>query len=208
MMGMDVTDVQTHDPILAIGYAKTNAELMVACRDLGYISGAVFEPTFGLGRFWTLWRPDDFTASDVDPDRAPDFTADFTDLPVEDDTFDTVVYDPPYKLNGTGGSHSSDEAYGVADKVKWQDRMDLCIRGISECVRVLCPGGHLLVKCQDQVCSGRVRWQTFAFTEEALSNGCELVDRMELISYRPQPKGRSQVHARRNHSTLLIFKRL
>ena len=35
-MGMDVTDVQTHDPILAIGYAKTNAELMVACRDLGY----------------------------------------------------------------------------------------------------------------------------------------------------------------------------
>ena len=41
--GMDVTDVQTHDPILAIGYAKTNAELMVACRDLGYISGAVFE---------------------------------------------------------------------------------------------------------------------------------------------------------------------
>ena len=25
------------------------------------------------------------------------------------------------------------------------------------------------------------------------------VDRMELISYRPQPKGRSQVHARRNH---------
>ena len=61
---------------------------------------------------------------------------------------------------------------------------------------------------QDQVCSGRVRWQTFAFTEEALSNGCELVDRMELISYRPQPKGRSQVHARRNHSTLLIFKRL
>ncbi len=44
-----MTDVQTHDPILAIGYAKTNAELMVACRDLGYISGAVFEPTFGLG---------------------------------------------------------------------------------------------------------------------------------------------------------------
>ena len=36
-------------------------KLMVACRDLGYISGAVFEPTFGLGRFWTLWRPDDFT---------------------------------------------------------------------------------------------------------------------------------------------------
>jgi hypothetical protein len=48
---MDVTDVQTHDPILAIGYAKTNAELIVACRDLGYISGAVLNQRLGWDDF-------------------------------------------------------------------------------------------------------------------------------------------------------------
>lgn len=196
------------DPVLAIGYAKTNTELIVACRDLGYIKGSVYDPTFGLGRFWKLWRPDDFTASDLTPKRPVDFVADFTNLPIGDETFDTVVYDPPFKLNGTGGSHASDESYGVADKVSWQDRMTLCFKGLTECIRVTKVGGFLLMKCQDQVCSGKVRWQTFEFTNETLSQGCELVDRLELISYRPQPKGRKQVHARRNHSTLLVFKKL
>jgi ubiquinone/menaquinone biosynthesis C-methylase UbiE len=85
--------------------------------------------------------------------------------------------------------------------------MRLCRDGITEAVRVLRPGGHLLVKCQDQVCSGKVRWQSIDFSMHGIGLGLQLVDRLELVSYRPQPAGRRQVHARRNHSTMLVLRR-
>jgi hypothetical protein len=91
--------------------------------------------------------------------------------------------------------------------VPWQDRMQLCRDGITECVRVLRFKGFLLVKCQDQVCSAQVRWQTHDFAAHAESLGCRLVDALYLTSYRAQPEGRSQQHARRNYSTLLVLRR-
>ncbi len=193
---------------MAIGRYRDNAELIVACRDLGYIGGRVLDPTWGLGRFWTRWQPDGLVATDLDPARGRDGVADFTALPHPDRSFDTVVFDPPYKLNGTpssGGPASSDSDYGVATVASWRDRMALCMAGIDECGRVA--AGHLLVKCQDQVCSGKVRWQTHEFAAHAVRGGVlQLVDRLELVSYRPQPAGRRQVHARRNHSTMLVFR--
>lgn len=63
----------------------------------------------------------------------------------------------------------------------------------------------LLVKCQDQVVSGRVVWQTKQVAE-ALGDTMRLVDELHLPSYRPQPDGVKQVHARRNYSTLQIYK--
>lgn len=72
---------------------------------------------------------------------------------------------------------------------------------------VLKPGGMLLVKCQDQVCSGKVRWQTIEFAGHAVELGSRLVDQLHLPSYRPQPAGRRQIHARRNYSTLLVLRK-
>ena len=121
---------------------------------------------------------------------------------------DAVVFDPPYKLNGnpsdTGGM---DERYGVHVYTDWRDRMQLCRDGITECARVYNGTGYLLVKCQDQVSSGKVRWQTIEFANHAATLDLGLVDLLDLLSYRPQPAGRRQVHARRNSSTLLVFKR-
>lgn len=201
--------------VMAISEAKNNAELIVECVDLGYLHADwhTLDPTYGLGRFWSKWQPTNFRRHDLDPQRAPDGPMDFRLLFNHYDaaTFHAVVFDPPYKLNGTGGSHPSDEAYGVATQgIPWQARMLLCTDGIYQCARVLKPGGYLLVKCQDQVCSGKVRWQTLEFAHYARSLSiypCELVDMLHLASYRPQPQGRRQVHARRNYSTMLVLRR-
>lgn len=194
--------------VKAIGEWKNNAELIRDLAELGYINGRVLDPTYGLGRFWTLHKPVDFIGCDLNAKRSPiGRSVDFTALPWPCKSFETVVFDPPYKLNGTGGSHASDDAYGVANSVRWQDRMQLCRDGIAECVRVLKGGGHLLVKCQDQVCSAHVRWQTIDFTATAVGLGCDLVDMAHLPSYRAQPEGRSQQHLRRNYSTMLILRK-
>jgi hypothetical protein len=76
------------------------------------------------------------------------------------------------------------------------------------CTRVLAPKGYLLVKCQNQVCSGKVRWQVDAMSAVAEREGLEKVDQLEYLNTpRPQPGDRRQVHARRNHSTLLVFRK-
>lgn len=196
--------------VMAITRARNNAELMLDTRTLGYITdhSATLDPTYGLGRFWTLWQPTNLTASDIDPQRSPlGRPVDFTTMPWDDHTFDVVVLDGPYKLNGTAGSCPSDDGYGVATTVRWQDRHTLIRAGITESVRVLKPGGVLMVKCQDQVCSGAKRFQTREFADHTEQHDCRLIDALHLQSYRPQPPGRRQLHSRANYSTLLIFRK-
>lgn len=193
-------------PVMAIGTRRNNAELIADCATLGYIHGNVLDATYGLGRFWTLHRPDNLTAIDINPARGVT-TADFRHLPFETNRFDSTTLDPPYKLNGTGGGKgpaTSDDDYGVADRyVSIADRHRLIIDGITECVRVT--SGHLLVKCQDQVCSGRVQWQTRLFADHAETLGCRLVDMLHVQGHRQQPAGRRQLHARRDYSTALVL---
>jgi hypothetical protein len=189
---------------------RTNAQAIADCVTLGYLRVAdrVLDATYGLGRFWTTFRPPYLAMNDIDPERG-NMHYDFTSLPFDARSWDTVVFDPPYKLNGTpsgGGPASSDVDYGVERYTRWQDRHALIREGIVECARVA--DRTLLIKCQDQVSSGKVRWQTMTFTEQAISCGFELVDELHVYGYRAQPPGRRQVHAARNVSTLLVLERL
>jgi hypothetical protein len=223
-------------PVLAIDRYRNNGELIAAVAQLGYLrrEHLVLDATHGKGVWWRVWRPERLIAHDLDPAKAPDGPADFTALPYCDGAFDAVTLDGPYKLNGRP-TRSVDEPYGVHVRARWQDRMDLCERGIDECARVVKPGGVLLVKGQDQVVSGAVRWQTRIFADRAEDAGCTLVDRLDYLSYRPQPAARPcspcgglgvrgdlgrcgacdgngevatrQVHARRMSSTLLVFRK-
>lgn len=194
--------------ILAIDKWASNADLIADCAKLGYLRWDWFtlDPTYGHGTFWQKWRPDELYACDASPEKSPcGLSIDFTAMPFADRYFDCVVFDPPYKLNGTP-DEAVDARYGVDVPTRWQDRLDLIRRGVVECARVL-GDGYLLVKCQDQVCSGKVRWQTVDVIIQAGVCGLHLVDRFDFLSHRPQPAGRRQVHARRNASTLLVFKR-
>lgn len=197
--------------IQAAGAYTSNAELIEALRDLGYLrkEWRTLDPTFGEGVFWQNWRPETLIATDLDVTKSPaGVVVDFTNMPFKLATFDAVVFDPPYRLNGQPDLGEFDHRYGIGKYTKWQDRMQLCIDGITECVSMLKKGGYLLVKCQDQVCSGKKRWQTREFSAHAESLGCELVDMMHILTTpRKQPAGRRQVHSRQNYSTMLCLRK-
>ena len=195
-------------PVLAVA-ERDNADLMVDCARLGYLDGLVVDVTYGLGRFWTKHRPDLFFAYDLDPARAVDGVerADCRHLPLHDRSVDTVVFDPPYKLNGTStgkGAAASDAAYGVAGRyVPAAERHALLLDGTSEALRVA--RRYVLVKCQDQISSSRYHPQTFLVWRHAVTRGAGLVDLIHVVGGRPQPPGRRQVHSSRNYSSLLVF---
>lgn len=195
--------------ILAIDNWASNADLIADCAQLGYLrpEWRTLDPTYGKGTFWKKWRPERLVACDLDPFKSPHGSSvDFTNLPFHSESFDAVVFDPPYKLNGRPDP-AIDGRYGVAEKTNWRDRMKLIRLGMDECCRVLNDVGYLLVKCQDQVCSGKIRWQSIDIINVASAWGLGLVDRFEFLSYRPQPEGRRQVHAHRASSQLLVFQR-
>lgn len=204
--------VQPHDcAVPAIGEWPTNGHLIADCARLGYLrtEWRTLDPTYGYGTFWKVWQPDELVACDLNPDKSPiGYPVDFTNLPWDDKSFDAVVFDPPYKLNGTPSDTGGvDERFGVdgPSYFRWQDRMQLIRDGARECARVA--RTMLLVKCQDQVVSSKIRWQTKAVAAEVEPVGFGLKARFDFLGGRPQPGGRRQINPQSRSSQLLVFER-
>ena len=184
-----------------------NAALMGKLKILGYFKpeDRVLDATYGRGTWWKRYRPDFLVGNDADLKAKVCFHEDFTAFPAAwRDGWDVVCYDPPYKLNGTGGP--DDARYGCEDTITVPDRLKLVYDGLRGCMKIVKPRGYLLVKCQDQVAGGRVRWMSHNLIDIAARHRFFLVERFDMPPARPQPLGRKQKHARRG-STLLVFKR-
>lgn len=194
--------------IYAATFWKNNAELISDIAQLGYLKKdkLTLDPTYGRGKWWSKWRPDNL----IFHDKAID-GVDFTALPYLDEYFDQVCFDPPYVSIGgrDKSSQSVNEMYqnfGLIDAPRTPEGVQKLINdGLSECARVLKPKGVLLVKCQDYISGGKFRPGTYWTTHHALSIGLKIRDRIEHLSHgRPQPH-KVQKSARRNMSTLLVF---
>lgn len=196
-------------PVLAIRQWLSNGHLIADCVRLGYLQRdwRTLDPTYGYGIFWSVWQPDELVASDLDPKKLPiGYPVNFRCLPWGDEEFRASVYDPPYKLNGTPENVGGiDERFGVHEPTHWRERMELICVGAREVARVT--EEYLLVKCQDQVVSGKIRWQTRAVEDAVAAVGFGLKDRFEFLGFRPQPPVQKQRHAWRQSSQLLVFKR-
>lgn len=112
--------------VMAFDTWPSNAHLIADVARLGYIRGDVLDCTWGLGNFWTQYRPpaENLIGTDLNISKSPcGFSVDFRDQPWDDQSFDTVAFDPPYKLTGTPDRIIT-ERFGV-ETMRWQDRMQL-----------------------------------------------------------------------------------
>ncbi len=198
-------------PILAATAWPTNAELIADVHRLGYLrdTDRVLDPTYGLGCWWKVWRPADLVTHHGTEDGS-----DFRDLPYDAGSFDAIAYDPPYVCVGgrtTTGLADMHDRYGQTDAPATPAKLQSLIDdGLAEMARLVRPRGIVLVKCQDYISSGRFWAGTIRTAQAAEAIGLRLEDRLEHVAPtpRPQPPGRRQVHARRNLSTLFVFKKV
>ncbi len=205
-------------PILLSVFTGTNAELMAAVAPL-YLTGSVLDPTYGEGKWWEKVRPDPFAFHDLKLDAV-----DFRALPEDDQTFDSVVFDPPYTISGgkSGAALYHNHAGAGSRPVGFQERYGLGVRnldepldslirkGLAECCRVA--RQWVLVKCMEFAQGGGPTGfhdTPTMVTNEAAERGWYKHD--QIVHYTGTGPGGHNIftvkRARRAHSYLVVFSR-
>jgi hypothetical protein len=194
-------------PVLAAVECRDNAEMVLALRDLGYLTGRVLDPTYGAGRWWQHWQPAELECSDL---------ADGVDvraLPWPDASFDAAVFDPPH-LPSSRPSSTADvwtDRFGLDDGPMSNAELDELYRaGILELARVIRPGGHLIVKATPHVNGRRYHPMSVRVAMWCEAAGLRVVD--ELVMVRPPgplnlATNGTQQTSRRNYSTATVARR-
>ena len=72
----------------------------------------------------------------------PDIVCDFTELPMPDNTYYLVVFDPPHLMN-VGDNSWLAQKYGKLSQKEWPNTIR---KGFKECMRVLKENGVLIFK--------------------------------------------------------------
>lgn len=176
--------------VKAFGDWKTNAEMIADVAKLGYLDGRVMDATWGVGNFWTIFRPKRLVKHDLYTLDGVDCT-DRRNFGHRDLSFDSIVLDLPYAFRGLA-SPAFDGKYGVDEYMSAYDIMKRIFMSMLACEPLLKHEGYLLVKCEDQVVSGHVRWQTDEITQHGRLLRLRKVDRFDLSGGRAQPEGRTK----------------
>ncbi len=205
--------------VVVSAYVSGNADVFPQILDLHVPRGSrVADVTYGGGVFWRNVNLSEYTLISSDIADGVDCRA----LPYEAESLDAVVLDPPYmegllRVNSDhkagGGTHSAfREYYSNGDEQsvgpKWHAAVtDLYYKAGAEAYRVLREDGVLIVKCQDEVSANR-QWLTHV----------EIINHYQALGFytkdlfvtvRQNRVGISrllkQVHARKNHSYILVF---
>jgi tRNA G10 N-methylase Trm11 len=194
----------------------TNADLFPDIMRLYVPEGSkVLDMTYGRGVFWKNIDKTKYTLTmnDLDPDRGVT-SYDAADLPDEwEGYFDAVVYDPPYLYTGGFRTLKKSIDKGYKNKVRASKGISgvarvhqMYAKAYIEAYRVIKKKGIFIVKCMDQVMSGRQTWMHSEMQRLAEILGFKSKDLFVMVANgTPTMRHKTQKHARRNHSYFLVF---
>lgn len=207
----------TSRPVLSVCTERNNGPLIAEVAQLWIKPiDRVVDLTYGRGLYWTYFQPKSLVTNDLHTEADHHF--DYRNLPSSwAQSFDVVVFDPPYTSTGsydTSTVQDHYERYGLGKTKGWERVFADIAVGLTEATNILAPKGRLLVKCMDFVESGAIRWGRHHVVETVKTLGLRQID--EIIHFSgtgPQPlenldgSPRRQVHSRRAHSFLLVFQK-
>jgi hypothetical protein len=175
----------------------------------------IADVTYGNGVFWKQIPRGKYKllASDLKSGT------DCRHLPYEAGELDAVVFDPPYMHTPGGTAHVNHQNYenyyanniaGNGITKKYHDAvLELYFQGADEAFRVLRPDGIFIVKCQDEVCANQQRLTHVEVITDYARRGFITEDLFVLMRTNRPGVSRvlRQVHARKNHSYFLVFRK-
>ena len=178
-----------------------NADLLPKCLKMYVSDGAILaDVTYGKGAFW---RNTDLSKYDFRPTDLMTGT-NFCNLPYEDESIDALVLDPPYMHGGKTIKKSINDCY-QNQNTSHESVIRLYAGGLLEASRVLKKKGIIMVKCQDEIESGKQRFSHIELTQCLELFGFRMLDLFVLRqSTTPAMREKYQKTARKNHSYMLI----
>ena len=205
-------------------YVRNNEEIFPLILSLYVpIGSEIADVTYGKGVFWKKVKRDDYVLHFSDIKTGTDCR----NLPYVDNSMDCVVIDPPYMegfyrrnndhLAGNGTFFSFREAYSnnsayaqTEGAPKYHDAvLAMYFSAGYEALRVLKNKGILIVKCQDEVSANKQHLTHVEIINEYMKYGLIIEDLFVMVrNNKPNISTlKKQVHARKNHSYFLVFRK-
>jgi tRNA G10 N-methylase Trm11 len=188
-------------------------EILISIRDLHCNGKFDCDCTYGNGTFYkNIKRPE--LCFDLEPLFTYVGKASSTNLPLQTDSIDSLVFDPPfltYIRSGREGNGKMVMGRRFAGYWTYDELMEHYTGTIMEASRVLKPKGKLVFKCQDIIHNHKMFCTHYNVINHAAQSGFRLKDLFVLVANHRMPspnrKGKQQ-HARVFHSYFLVFERL
>lgn len=150
---------------------------------------------------------------DLNPQAPGVQQADCRDLPLADGIVHSLIFDPPFVMNGESTKAKGDKTGKIGQRFtsfkNYDELKALYIPAIHEFFRVLASKGLFVIKCQDSVTSGKNYHTSYDVITWAEAAGFVWIDTLILERRKVMIDQREQVqrHARKVHSYFLVFRK-
>jgi SAM-dependent methyltransferase len=187
-------------------------EIFQSIRQLYVQEPFQLDPTYSKGTFYRSSQERPELCFDISPQSPEVRQSDCRDLPIDDGTIRSIMFDPPF-LATRGPSLKSNDGNIINRRFSvFPDEPslhDFYRESLQEFYRVLKPGGWLVFKCQDKVSSGKQYFSHCFIYAEARTIGFYAKD---LFVYGKRARivanwQRNQQHARKHHCYFWVLQK-
>ena len=194
---------------------SSNYDCIKAIMSLYRIEKFDLDCTYSKGAFWkNLHQPK--IKSDLKPISEDVIQANSNNLPFGDNSFKSIMYDPPFVIVGAGRTHEKGDGSKIAKRFdgfrNFEELKKSYNETLKETYRVLEEGGVLVFKCQDTVSGGKNHFTHCMVMQMALDYGFYPKDLFVLVANNRMnafngEKWKKQHHARKYHSFFWVFEK-
>lgn len=176
----------------------------------------ILDCTYNTGKMWkkSSYKP---IRMDINPDLELDVVGDFAKMPFENESFDIIVFDPPFLPTNAASKNSSkiwEKQYGITASGEGREGENIngmFLPFLKEAKRVLRHNGIILSKIADLVHNHKQQWQQVSYINAVMETGMTPCDM--LIKCDPNAgnltssKWKNVKHLRKAHSYWIVTRK-
>lgn len=210
-----MTNVNDKDFVPIRSVYHSNYEVIKNIMDLYNIERFDLDCTYSKGTFWKN-LPKPINKTDLIPCCDDVIESNSENLPFQDGSMRSIMYDPPFIISGKTYRDNKDGSSIIAKRFEgynnYSDLTSNYYKTLTELYRVCCDGGYVVMKCQDTVSGGKQHFTHVMVMNMALSIGYYpkdlfiLTTNVRINSF--GTKWKRQQHSRKHHCYFWVFEKV
>ena len=194
---------------------NTNDEVIKSIMELYEIEQFDLDCTYSTGNFWKN-LPGPKIKSDLLPKNDTIIKASSENLPFDDGSMKSIMYDPPFVVAGASYKGNKEGSSIIAKRFEgytnYRELTENYYNTLKELYRVCEKGGLVVMKCQDTVSGGKNHFTHCLIMNMAMEIGFYprdmfiLHNKVRINSF--GTKWTKQEHARKYHSYYWVFEKV